>query len=325
MENISAPKISIIIPVFNVEPYIRRCLDSIKSQTFTDFEVIIVDDSSPDGSIKIAEEFVKSDPRFKIIANRHNGVGEARNTGLQHAAGEYVAFIDSDDFIAPTYLEKLYNACEINGADISYCAFTYYFHRNGFKKKQLFIVKDQVMERDEAVARIISDHGFHSYPWSKLYKRSIFIDNGIEYPTMYFEDIATSPKAFFYTNRLAVTSDCLYYYVKRPGSILSTMDIKKINDLLLSVMIISNFLRKNGEYEKFEKPLIYILHKFGIVNIYSIIRQHVLALSFKGMAANLKTNRNIVRYIESCAWDVTDEPLTLPYMIQPPKSRSKKN
>ncbi len=322
MKSVSAPQISIIIPVYNVEPYIRRCLDSIKSQTFENFEVIIVDDSSPDGSIKIAEEFVKSDPRFTVITRENGGVSAARNTGLQHAIGKYIAFIDGDDFVASTYLERLYDACEINNADIACCAFTYYFHRNGFKKKQMFIVKDRVMERDEAVARIISDHGFHSYPWGKLYKRSIFIDNGIEFPTMYFEDVATIHKIFFYANRLSVTGDCLYYYVKHPGSILSTMNVNKINDLLLSVMIISNFLRENGEYEKFEKPLLRILRKFRMVNTYSIIRQHVLELSFKGMAENLRANKKIARYIEACEWTLTDEQLSLPCLIKDPKNRS---
>lgn len=321
MENNTAPEISIIIPVYNVEPYIRKCLDSIKSQTFKDFEAIIVDDSSPDRSIKIAMEFIINDSRFKIITRENGGLSAARNTGLQYAAGKYVAFIDSDDFIAPTYLEKLHNACEKNNADIAYCGFTYYFYKSGFKKKQMFIVKDCVMERDEAVTRIISDHGLHSYAWNKLYKRSLFTDNGIEYPTMYFEDVATSPKTFFYANRLAVTGECLYFYVKRPGSILSTMNVKKINDLLLSVMIISNFLRKNNEYEKFKKPLLRILHKFRLVNIYSIIRQHVLMLSFKGMAANLKMNKKIAHYIEDCEWTPTDKLPVLPYLIKAPKSK----
>lgn len=318
MENNTTPEISIIIPVYNVEQYIRKCLDSIQSQTFTDFEAIIVDDSSPDGSIKIAMEFVANDPRFKIITRENGGLSAARNTGLQYAVGKYVAFIDSDDFIAPTYLEKLYNACEQNNADIAYCGFTYYFYKSGFKKKQMFIVRDCVMGRDEAVSRIISDHGLHSYAWNKLYRRSIFTEHKIEYPTMYFEDVATSPKTFFYTNRLAVTGECLYYYVKRPGSILSTMNVNKINDLLLSVMIISNFLRKNGEYEKFEKSLLRILHKFCLVNIYSIIRQHILKFSFKGMATNLKTNKKIARYIEACEWTPTNELPTLPYLIKKP-------
>lgn len=92
----------------------------------------------------------------------------------------------------------------------------------------MFIVKDCVMEHNEAVARIISDHGLHSYAWNKLYKRTIFTEHKITYPTMYFEDVATSPKTVFYANKLAVVGECLYFYVKRQGSILSTMNVKKI-------------------------------------------------------------------------------------------------
>lgn len=317
------PAISIIIPVYNVEPYIRKCLDSVKAQTFTDFEAIIVDDSSPDDSIKIAMEFVVSDPRFKIVTRENGGLSAARNTGIEHANGKYIAFLDSDDFIAPTYLEKLYNACEENNADMSYCGFTYHFYKNGFRKKQLFIVKDCVMEHNEAVSRIISDHGLHSYAWNKLYKRTIFTEHNISYPTMYFEDVATSPKAVFYANKLAVVGECLYYYVKRRGSILSTMNVRKINDLLYSVMIVSNFLRRNGEYVPFENDIKRIITKFKLVNIYSIIRQHVLMFSFKGMYTNLKTNFKMARYILDCEWTPTDGLPELPYTVKSPVKRKK--
>lgn len=318
------PEISIIIPVYNVEPYIRKCLNSIKAQTFTDYEAIIVDDSSPDGSIKIASEFAASDPRFKIITRKNGGLSAARNTGIEHSKGKYIAFLDSDDFVAPTYLEKLYNACEENNADMSYCGFTYYLYKSGFKKKQLFIVKDCVMEHDEAVSRIISDHGLHSYAWNKLYKRTIFTEHNITYPTMYFEDVATSPKAAFYANRLAVVGDCLYFYVKRKGSILSTMNVKKINDLLYSVMIVSNFLRKNGEYAAFEKDIRRITTKFKLVNIYSIIRQHILMFSFKGMHTNLKTNFKMAKYILDCEWAPTDGFPELPYAVKSPHKKKAK-
>ena len=324
MQETKNPEISIIIPVYNVEPYIRRCLDSIKAQTFTDFEAIIVDDSSPDGSIKIAMEFVASDSRFKIVTRENGGLSAARNTGIEHSVGRYIAFIDSDDFIAPTYLEKLYNACEENNADMSYCGFTYYIDKNGMKKNQMFIVKDCVMEHNEAVARIISDHGLHSYAWNKLYKRAIFTEHKITYPTMYFEDVATSPKTVFYANKLAVVGECLYFYVKRQGSILSTMNVKKINDLLYSVMIISNFLRRNGEYASFETEIRRIITKFKLVNIYSIIRQHILAFSFKGMHSNLKTNFKMARYILDCEWTPTEGLPELPYAVKAPIKIDKK-
>lgn len=324
MQETKNPEISIIIPVYNVEPYIKKCLDSVKAQTFTDFEAIIVDDSSPDGSIKIAMDFVASDPRFKIVTRENGGLSAARNTGIEYAKGKYIAFLDSDDFIAPSFLEKLYNACEENNADMAYCGFTYYIYKNGLKKNQLFIVKDCVMEHDEAVSRIISDHGLHSYAWNKLYKRTLFTEHNITYPTMYFEDVATSPKTVFYANKLAVVGECLYFYVKRQGSILSTMNVKKINDLLYSVMIVSNFLRRNCEYAPFEKDIKRIITKFKLVNVYSIIRQHILLCSFKGMYTNLKTNFKMARYILDCEWTPTDGFPEIPYEVKPPIKKKKK-
>lgn len=319
MSQEQTPQISIIVPVYNVEPYIRKCLDSIKAQTFTDFEAIIVDDASPDNSINIAREFAEADPRFVILTRENGGLSAARNTGLDYATGKYIAFIDSDDFVAPNYLEVLYNACEDNGADMASCAFTYHYDSNGFRKKQLFIMKDCVLEHDEAVSMIIKDRSIHNYAWNKLYKRTLFTEHNIKYPTMYFEDVVTSARIIYYANKLAVSEKCLYYYVKRPGSILSTMNVKKINDFLHSVLIVCNFYMFNGEYEKYKKAIARMLRKFSFVNYYSITREHFVKFSFRGMLTNYKINRKAVKYIKSCEWEPIDGMPELPYKVKDPQ------
>ena len=112
------PKISIIIPMYNVEKYLRRCLDSVQNQTFSDFQAICVDDGSPDNSGEIAEEYAARDKRFVVVHKENGGLSDARNAGMPYATGEYIMFLDSDDFIHPQTMEFAYALAQKNGTDI---------------------------------------------------------------------------------------------------------------------------------------------------------------------------------------------------------------
>ena len=114
--------ISIVIPVYNVEKYLRECLDSLINQTFNDFEVICVNDGSKDSSLEILNEYAQKDIRFKVISQENGGSGSARNNGLSRAQGKYVQFLDGDDYFEPEMLEKLYNLAEKHQADITVCS-----------------------------------------------------------------------------------------------------------------------------------------------------------------------------------------------------------
>ena len=116
------PKISVIIPVYNVEKYLGECLDSILAQTFQDFEIICVDDGSTDRSLDILQEYKRKDDRFVIFQQRHAGAGAARNHGLKLAEGKYIQFLDSDDYFEPTLLEELYTRAEKFGSDLTVCS-----------------------------------------------------------------------------------------------------------------------------------------------------------------------------------------------------------
>ena len=111
-------KISVIVPVYNVEKYLTKCVDSIMNQTYKDLEIILVDDGSTDNSGKICDEYVKKDKRFKVIHKKNGGLSDARNVGIKNSTGEYLSFIDSDDYIDNDMIECLYNACIKNNADI---------------------------------------------------------------------------------------------------------------------------------------------------------------------------------------------------------------
>ncbi|MCM1137784.1 MAG: glycosyltransferase [Duncaniella sp.] len=121
MTQTKVPEISIVVAVYKAEAYIRRCLDSILAQTFTDYEVIMVDDGSPDSSGEICEEYAGRDPRFKVIHKENGGVGSTRHVGMEHSRGRYSSHIDPDDWVEPTFLELLHKAAEENHADIAIC------------------------------------------------------------------------------------------------------------------------------------------------------------------------------------------------------------
>lgn len=116
------PKISIVIPVYNVEKYLRKCFDSILNQTFQDFEIICVDDGSTDKSLEILQEYKRKDDRFIILQQRHAGAGAARNHGIKLAEGKYIQFLDSDDYFEPNLLEEMYTRAEKSGAEITVCS-----------------------------------------------------------------------------------------------------------------------------------------------------------------------------------------------------------
>ena len=122
-------QVSIIVPVYQVETYLRQCIDSILAQTFTDFELILVDDGSKDKSGEICEEYAGKDGRVRVIHKENGGLSDARNAGLEQAAGEYFMFVDSDDYIAPTMIERLYNSIQSESADIAACNFCYVFDK----------------------------------------------------------------------------------------------------------------------------------------------------------------------------------------------------
>lgn len=208
------PKLSIIVPIYNVEQYIHKCLDSILNQTFADFELLLVDDGSPDNCGMICDEYAQKDERIKVIHKKNGGVSEARNFGIDRAIGEYIAFIDPDDWIDEEMYSVVLDYMDSNGLDIlctDVCEVraSKSFVRYKFEKNFTFSAKD-------ALNKILVDEIDNS-PCNKVYKNSVW--DGVRFPVgRRFEDVATIYKTFQNSNKVGYMKKAFYYYLKREGS-----------------------------------------------------------------------------------------------------------
>lgn len=210
-----AGKISIIIPVYKVEDYVERCIKCIQAQTYTDWEAIFVEDGSPDKSGEICDRYASEDERIKVVHKENAGVAAARNTGLANATGDYIAFIDSDDYAHPRYLEVLMDLLTENDADLSICGYELSMGSDVGDDKPLGEL--EVMNSSQAVAKIIENQQFCS-PWSKLYKKELFAN--ITYPEgAIYEDLGTAFEIFQAADKIVYQNIPLYYYFQVSESI----------------------------------------------------------------------------------------------------------
>ncbi|MDV4769588.1 glycosyltransferase, partial [Enterococcus faecium] len=179
-------EISIIVPVYKVEPYLRKCVDSILAQTFTDFEVILVDDGSPDNSGKICDEYASKDSRVRVIHKKNGGLSSARNAGIDVARGKYLGFVDSDDYIEKDMYELLYDNIVKEQADLSICGI---YDIYAGKKVKILPEEYKVLDKVSAMKIVLEAQSFSVHAVNKLYKKELF--NKIRYP----ENIITEDAA----------------------------------------------------------------------------------------------------------------------------------
>lgn len=210
-------KISIIVPCYNVEQYLSKCIDSIINQTYKNLEVWLVDDGSPDRCGEICDEYAKKDTRIKVIHKKNGGLADARNVALDAMTGEYVVCVDSDDYISPTHIEGLYHLLEKYGADISVNSFCAFYEGSSPNPKPKS-GKDWVLDGLHATEMMFYQEHFDTTAWGKMYKASLF--DGIRYPKgLLFEDLPTTYRLFLKANKVAYNDEQSYYYLLRSNSI----------------------------------------------------------------------------------------------------------
>ncbi len=224
-------KISIIIPVYNVEKYIKKCVDSIINQTYKNLEIILVDDGSSDNSGKICDEYKKRDYRIKVIHKENGGLSDARNKGVEIATGKYIGFVDSDDYIEENMYNILLNELKVNNADVSICSYKKIredYYKVDCKQSCEKIIK--ILDNIKAIELLLSDTYIDNYAWNKLYKKELF--NNIKYPYgKKMEDLGTTYKIFSKAKKIVYTNYIGYFYLQRNSSILHNIDANFIQDI----------------------------------------------------------------------------------------------
>lgn len=219
---LDSPKISVIVPVYKVEPYLRKCLDSIVDQTYENLEIILVDDGSPDNCGAICDEYAAWDERIRVIHQKNGGLSAARNAGLRIATGNYLGFVDSDDWVEPKMFEELFQGLTQAQADIAVCG-----RYEEYKDHQIAYTwsKTQVMDREEALGELLCNNKLQNLVWDKLYRQDLF--KGIWFPEgKTFEDMAVMHLLFLRACRVVCLPGAMYHYLQRPDSIVGDISLK---------------------------------------------------------------------------------------------------
>lgn len=239
------PKVSVVVPVYNVEEYLEECLLSILNQTLSDIEVICVDDGSVDRSADILKEYAKKDNRIKIITQQNGKQGKARNAGVEISSGEYIGFVDSDDYIQANFYETLYNAAKKHNADIA-CT-NIYRKRKTLGSYKIKYEKEEVFENieDKMSAAYVPSY---NYVWNKIYKKDALIKSGVKFVEgMFFEDIEYTIKVLYYLNKMVTVPNTGYIYRESNVSTVKKLVCdKKQDDLVKAKTSMINFAQSNG-------------------------------------------------------------------------------
>lgn len=280
-------KVSVIIPVFNSENYLKKCLDSIINQTLNDIEIILIDDGSKDYSLKIIKEYSSKHSNIKYESKKNEGQAIARNLGIEMATGEFLCFVDSDDYIDSTMLEKLYNNALKNSSDIVLCDYIEEYKNKTISKKSLFINTDNICKN-----YIVSVAG----PCSKIIKTQIFKQKNIKFlENNIYEDLAVIPTLALYTKKISYCEEVLYHYVIRKNS---TMQQTTYNKKLESIFSVMDFLYNKFSETNYNEELefLYINHllyagcgrflKFKNTNNMILKIQNIINLNFPNWKEN---------------------------------------
>lgn len=212
-------KVSVIVPVYNVEKYLKRCLDSLINQTLSDIDIICINDGSKDSSLQILEQYAQKDSRIVIYNQENSGLSVARNTGLEHASGEYIGFVDSDDWVDLDFYEKLYNSAKNNNADIAVADFIR--EHSNKKPKRLKLKEEKIYTTSEDKFMICKVHR-EGCVWNKIYRTEFIKSINLKFvPKMYYEDRDFTIRSLYFSKKLVTTPNTYYRYFVNPKSIVN--------------------------------------------------------------------------------------------------------
>ena len=266
--------ISVIVPVYNVEKFLDKCISSIVNQTYKNLEIILIDDGSTDESVQICDKWQEKDNRVRLTHKENTGVSDTRNIGLEKTTGEYICFVDSDDYIEPDYIENLYKSLTENNADIASCGHIAEAYSNSVI---LFSNSNFVADTEETLKRLFLRNDVFPVLWGKLYKKELF--DGIRFPDgKIHEDIATVYKVLAKSKITTHIDKAGYHYIQRHGSIMHKEFSKER-------LIVIDFLEELLEFIEKEYPnLMEYAEEFFIRQL----NRHVILCKENKMKADCK-------------------------------------
>lgn len=252
--------ISIIVPVYNVEDYLHKCIDSIRSQKYVYFELILVDDGSTDASGRLCDELASSDSRIRVIHKKNGGLSSARNVGLDVARGEYIVFIDSDDFVNEDYLQKLLHSITCNNADIAICGFLRVNNDEHCISGSNFTFQE-VLTAQECLNYYFNgiERTFFVVAWNKIYKRNVF--DKLRFPVgRVHEDVYVFHELFAADRVISVVFSQLYSYRLRNNSITAQVTYKKLCDSARGILGRCLFFKETKQYYFLQRSICDLMH-----------------------------------------------------------------
>ena len=241
------PKISVIIPIYRVEQYLCKCVESVLAQTYHNMEVILVDDGSPDGCGKICDEYAERDERVKVIHKPNGGVASARNAGLDAATGEWIGWVDSDDWTEPALFETLLRGALETSAEISVCG---HWEEYRGRREVSGWQELRVLDTEQALGELLENGRMKNLLWDRIFHRTLFV--GLQFPEgRTYEDIAVMHWLFLRAEKVACLPEVLYHYRQREGSIVDNTSLgNRINHYIASK---ERYDALSGEWPQFRQ------------------------------------------------------------------------
>ncbi len=312
--------VSIIVPVYNVEKYLSRCVDSVLNQTYKNLEIILVDDGSKDGSPQICDGYKNKDSRIKVIHKQNGGLSSARNAGLDVAKGDYVAFVDSDDWIETDFIERLRTLIVETNSDMSACTFC---RTKGDVAKRLCFDKDVEFIIDKKFDFVFSENSYAGYACNKMFKRDIFEKKKLRFDESIFngEDFPFVLEYLQYAQKIAFTREDLYYYYFRETSIMQSVRLtERFVTILYAREKALAFLKERNEkcYDVCKASYLDILSK---INFMAMVDKNKYRSIYEQTREKLKANKKGLFKLKGIG---TKRKLKLFIMIYFPKVVSKR-
>ena len=282
------PLLSVLVPVYNVEKYLKRCLESILVQSWNDYEIILVDDGSTDSSAQICDLYAEKYEMIRVIHKENKGLSDTRNRGIEEASGEYVYFPDSDDWLEPNTFSELSDVIE----ELTYDIISFNREFVTSEEDKLISAKSRIQKLSgkQALLEMLKQSDVTGFANDKIYRKKLFLDNDIEFPVgKYYEDLGTNYKLFLKATKVYVTNQKYYHYlITNPDSITQSWNEQKLQDMFgfYREIYYSPLIR-----EKFEELEIEILQAFyinGLIHILSSLYKSNISAQYSDIEKDIK-------------------------------------